>query len=123
MPDGEWDKTTLLSFEREMLGLYVSDHPLLGVEHIVAANTDCSVAELLSSATEDAERSARGGRADGQMVTVGGILSGVARKVTRQGNPWAQAVLEDLEGAIEVLFFPPPTSSARCCWPRTRSWW
>ena len=40
------------------------------------------------------------------MVTVGGILSGVQRKVTRQGNPWAAATLEDLEGAIEVLFFP-----------------
>src|SRR5712672_2541114 len=74
VPDGEWDKTTLLAFEREMLGLYVSDHPLLGVEHIVAANTDCSVAELLSSAGEEpAERAARGGRPDGQMVTLGGI--------------------------------------------------
>jgi DNA polymerase-3 subunit alpha len=106
VPDGEWDKTTLLAFEREMLGLYVSDHPLLGVEHIVAANTDCSVAELLTSATDDTERQQRGGRADGQLVTVGGILSGVQRKVTRQGNPWATATLEDLEGAIEVLFFP-----------------
>jgi DNA polymerase-3 subunit alpha len=106
VPDGEWDKTTLLAFEREMLGLYVSDHPLLGVEHLVAANTDCSVAELLSSAADDTERQQRGGRADGQLVTVGGILSGVQRKVTRQGNPWATATLEDLEGAIEVLFFP-----------------
>jgi DNA polymerase-3 subunit alpha len=106
VPDGEWDKTTLLAFEREMLGLYVSDHPLLGVEHIVAAHTDCSMAELLSSAADEPERAARGGRADGQMVTVGGILSGVQRKVTRQGNPWAAATLEDLEGAIEVLFFP-----------------
>ena len=60
VPDGEWDKTTLLAFEREMLGLYVSDHPLLGVEHIVAANTDCSVAELLSSAAD--EPSAAAGR-------------------------------------------------------------
>ena len=107
VPDGEWDKTTLLAFEREMLGLYVSDHPLLGVEHIVAANTDCSVAELLSSAGEEpAERGPRGGRPDGQMVTLGGILSGVQRKVTRQGNPWATATLEDLGGAIEVLCFP-----------------
>jgi DNA polymerase-3 subunit alpha len=40
------------------------------------------------------------------MVTLGGILSGVQRKVTRQGNPWATATLEDLEGAIEVLCFP-----------------
>jgi DNA polymerase-3 subunit alpha len=105
VPDGEWDKATLLAFEREMLGLYVSDHPLLGVEHILTAATDCSVAQLLSSATEEADR-ARSGRADGQSVTVGGILSGVQRKVTRQGNPWAAATLEDLEGAIEVLFFP-----------------
>ena len=43
---------------------------------------------------------------DGQVVTLGGILSGVARKVTRQGASWAAATLEDLEGAIEVLFFP-----------------
>jgi len=107
VPDGEWDKTTLLGFEREMLGLYVSDHPLLGLEHILAAGTDCSVAQLLSSAAEDAERLARGGRSDPQpVVTVGGILSGVQRKVTRDGNPWAAATLEDLEGAIEVLFFP-----------------
>jgi DNA polymerase III subunit alpha len=111
VPDGEWDKATLLGFEREMLGLYVSDHPLLGVEHILASGTDCSVAQLLSSAADEAERGAaergaRGGRGDSQPVTVGGILSGVQRKVTRQGSPWAAATLEDLGGAIEVLFFP-----------------
>jgi DNA polymerase-3 subunit alpha len=106
VPDGEWEKSVLLGFEREMLGLYVSDHPLLGVEHILAAATDCSVAQLLGSATEDTERTAKGNRGDTQPVTVGGILSGVQRKVTKQGNPWAAATLEDLEGAIEVLFFP-----------------
>jgi DNA polymerase-3 subunit alpha len=104
VPDGEWDKATVLGFEREMLGLYVSDHPLLGLEHVLAAETDCSVLQLLGSA-DDPERSARGDR-DGQVVTLGGILSGVQRKVTRQGNAWAAATLEDLEGAIEVLFFP-----------------
>jgi DNA polymerase III subunit alpha len=105
VPDGEWEKPALLAFEREMLGLYVSDHPLLGLEHILAAATDCSVAQLVGSALEEPERASRGER-DGQLVTVGGILSGVQRKVTRQGNPWAAATLEDLEGAIEVLFFP-----------------
>ncbi len=105
VPDGEWDKSTLLGFEREMLGLYVSDHPLLGLEHMLAAETDCSVVQLLGSADEP-ERTARGDRGDGQVVTLGGILSGVQRKVTRQGSPWAAATLEDLEGAIEVLFFP-----------------
>jgi DNA polymerase III subunit alpha len=104
IPDGEWEKKTRLNFEREMLGLYVSDHPLLGVEHIIARDTDCSLAELMS-ASEEAERP-RGDRQDGQIVKVGGILSGVQRKVTKQGNQWAAATLEDLGGAIEVLFFP-----------------
>ena len=105
VPDGEWEKQTLLGFEREMLGLYVSDHPLLGMEHALAAETDCSVAQLLS-ATDEPERSSRGDGRDSQVVTLGGILSGVTRKVTRQGASWAAATLEDLEGAIEVLFFP-----------------
>jgi len=105
VPEGEWEKSTLLAFEREMLGLYVSDHPLLGVEHVLAAATDCSLAQLIGSAEEEPERGSRPDR-DGQVVTVGGILSGVQRKVTRQGSTWAAATLEDLEGAIEVLFFP-----------------
>jgi DNA polymerase III subunit alpha len=105
VPDGEWEKATLLAFEREMLGLYVSDHPLLGVEHVLAAATDCSLAQLVGSAEDEPDRSSRGDR-DAQVVTVGGILSGVQRKVTRQGSTWAAATLEDLEGAIEVLFFP-----------------
>ena len=106
VPEGEWDKPTLLGFEREMLGLYVSDHPLLGIGHILSAATDCSVAQALGVAVEDAERAAHGERSDAQPVSIGGILSGVQRKVTRQGMPWAAATLEDLEGAIEVLFFP-----------------
>jgi DNA polymerase-3 subunit alpha len=105
IPAGEWEKSTLLGFEREMLGLYVSDHPLLGIEHVLAAATDCSLAQLVGSAEEEPERGSRGDR-DAQVVTVGGILSGVQRKVTRQGSTWATAILEDLEGAIEVLFFP-----------------
>jgi len=102
VPAGEWDKTTLLNFEREMLGLYVSDHPLFGVEHIIAREGDCSLADLM---TDDTERSGAD-RSEAQIVRVGGILSGVQRKVTKQGNQWAAAILEDLGGAIEVLFFP-----------------
>jgi DNA polymerase III subunit alpha len=99
---GEWDKPTQLNFEREMLGLYVSDHPLFGIEHIIARESDCSLADLTA---EDAERP-RTDRSDAQIVKVGGILSGVQRKVTKQGNQWAAATLEDLSGAIEALFFP-----------------
>jgi DNA polymerase-3 subunit alpha len=105
VPEGEWDQQTSLGFEREMLGLYVSGHPLLGIEHVLAAESDCSVAELLGAADEP-DRAVTADRPDGQVVTLGGILSGVQRKVTRQGNPWAAATLEDLAGAIEVLFFP-----------------
>ncbi|HEX3825035.1 MAG TPA: DNA polymerase III subunit alpha [Mycobacteriales bacterium] len=95
IPVTEWDKTILLAYEREMLGLYVSDHPLLGIEHVIAAAVDCPVSALSG---ED--------RADGTVVTIGGILSTVARKMTKRGDSWATATLEDLEGAVEVLFFP-----------------
>jgi DNA polymerase-3 subunit alpha len=96
VPVGEWDKARLLANEREMLGLYVSDHPLFGVEHVLAAAADCSVAALTSDE----------GRPDGQVVTVAGLISGLTRKVTKQGSPWAIAALEDLEGVIDVMVFP-----------------
>ncbi|MFC5830832.1 DNA polymerase III subunit alpha [Nonomuraea insulae] len=95
IPVGEWDKNTLLQFEREMLGLYVSDHPLFGVEHILALGADCSIAAVQDE-----------GRADSQVVTVGGILSGMQRKVTKRGDTWVLTQLEDLEGSIEVMIFP-----------------
>jgi DNA polymerase-3 subunit alpha len=94
--DIEWDKKVLLGFEREMLGLYVSDHPLSGVEHVLASKADCSIASL----TGDSERP------DGSIVTVAGLITGLARKVTKQGNTWAAATIEDLEGGIETMFFP-----------------
>ena len=114
IPDSEWDKKTRLNFEREMLGLYVSDHPLFGVEHILARDADIVLAELMSAGDADGGEEDRpampspppGGRNEGQIVKIGGILSGVTRKVTKQGNQWATATLEDLGGAIEVLFFP-----------------
>jgi DNA polymerase-3 subunit alpha len=95
VPLHEWDKKLLLNFEREMLSLYVSDHPLLGVEHVLAQHTDTRVTDLTSETVED-----------GKVVTVGGLLSSLARKMTKRGDPYAQAILEDLEGAIEVFFFP-----------------
>ena len=97
IPDiDEWDKMTLLGHEREMLGLYVSDHPLLGLEHILSQGTDTSIGQLLVD--ED--------RPDGSMVTVSGLITAVQRKITKRGDPWAMVTLEDLEGAIEVLLFP-----------------
>ncbi|MFN2625667.1 MAG: OB-fold nucleic acid binding domain-containing protein, partial [Mycobacteriales bacterium] len=95
VPMGEWDKATLLSYEREMLGLYVSDHPLLGLEHVLSSYADTTIAALTAENATDTA-----------VVTVGGILSGLVRKVTKRGEPYAQAMLEDLEGAIDVWFFP-----------------
>ncbi|NUS72557.1 MAG: DNA polymerase III subunit alpha [Corynebacteriales bacterium] len=95
IPPGEWEKKELLTFEREMLGLYVSDHPLLGVEHVLASVADTPLSRL-----------ADGGIEDGKTVTVAGIFASVTRKVTKQGKVWAMAQLEDLDGSVEVLAFP-----------------
>ncbi|MEV0192128.1 DNA polymerase III subunit alpha [Kitasatospora purpeofusca] len=89
----EWEKSFLLAQEREMLGLYVSSHPLHGIEHVLAEKADCAVAELAE-------------RPDGSFVTIGGIISGLQRKMTKQGNAWAIATVEDLAGSIDCMFFP-----------------
>jgi DNA polymerase-3 subunit alpha len=94
IPTGEWDKAMLLSYEREMLGLYVSDHPLLGVEHVLRANTDMSISELVDEGAQHES-----------VVTIGGLITSVTRKVSRQGASWAVVTIEDLEGSLEVLFF------------------
>ena len=92
----EFDKKEKLSFEREMLGLYVSDHPLFGVEHVLTKSADCSIGTLTGD----------DGRPDGATVTIAGMISALQRKLTKNGSPWAIATVEDLGGAIEVLFFP-----------------
>ncbi len=91
----DWDKKQRLAFEREMLGLYVSDHPLAGLEHVLAAAADCSIAALMADET----------RADGSMVTVCGLVTSLQRRMSKNGNPWASVVLEDIDGSIEVNFF------------------
>jgi DNA polymerase-3 subunit alpha len=105
IPTGEWEKADRLAFEREMLGLYVSDHPLFGLEHVLNNAADRTISALAEEAP--AGSAGYGGAvADGQVVTLAGILSGVQRRITKQGRSWASATLEDLEGAVEVLFFP-----------------
>lgn len=91
----EWDKKDKLAFEREMLGLYVSDHPLLGIEHILAQLADTEISTL----REDEENTP-------QNVTIAGLITSLNRKTTKNGNLWAIATVEDLGGSIEVMFFP-----------------
>ncbi|GIG27891.1 DNA polymerase III subunit alpha [Cellulomonas marina] len=91
----DWDKKQRLAFEREMLGLYVSDHPLSGLEHVLASAADVSVASLMADEQ----------RPDGSTVVVAGLITSLQRKMSKQGNPWAAVTLEDLEGAVEIMFF------------------
>jgi DNA polymerase III subunit alpha len=91
----EWPRKTALEFEREMLGLYVSGHPLDGAERVLRKNSEHRIADLVGDEI-----------ADGTSVTIAGIISSLERRVTKQGNAWAKATVEDLDAGIEVLFFP-----------------
>jgi DNA polymerase-3 subunit alpha len=93
VPEVEFTKTERLAHEKEMLGLYVSDHPLMGAEHALRRHTDATVAEL---------RDLR----DGEVRTVGGVITGLNRRYTKRGDAMATFGLEDLEAAIEVMVFP-----------------
>ena len=94
IPNQEWEKALLLSYEREMLGLYVSDHPLLGVEHLLRSSTDMPISQINDESIGHE-----------QIVTIGGLITQIQRKVSRRGDSWAIVTVEDLEGAVDVMFF------------------
>ena len=93
VPDVEFNKRDRLAFEKEMLGLYVSDHPLLGAEAALARRADAAIDELA-----DIE--------DGALKTVGGVITGLQKKWTRKGDLMAVFTLEDLRSSVEVMVFP-----------------
>jgi DNA polymerase-3 subunit alpha len=95
VPDDEWEDKHKLALEREMLGLYVSGHPLNRVAHLLTAQVDTAIPAILD-----------GDVPNDTQVRVGGILASVNRRVNKNGMPWASAQLEDLTGGIEVMFFP-----------------
>ncbi|SIO89317.1 DNA polymerase III subunit alpha [Nocardiopsis sp. JB363] len=94
--DEEWDRKTKLAFEREMLGLYVSSHPLAGAERVLARSRDTSIAQIVAGdlARERGE------------VRISGLISKVDKRTNKAGNQWAIATVEDLDSSMEVLFFP-----------------
>ncbi len=111
IPDQEFDKATRLAFEKEMLGLYVSDHPLKGVEAALARHTECTLAELRDAAGGgDLESSPAGafgsGAHDGVVRAVGGVVTDLRRSYTKRGELMARFTLEDLEAQMEVFVFP-----------------
>ncbi|MGH9081707.1 MAG: DNA polymerase III subunit alpha [Acidimicrobiales bacterium] len=94
LPDLEFDKAQKLAFEKEMLGLYVSDHPLLGLERALARHTDCPLAEVRDASEE------------GVVRTLGGVVTDLRRQYTKKGDLMARFVLEDLQASMEVFVFP-----------------
>ncbi len=91
----EWDKKTLLNFEREMLGLYVSDHPLSGLEQVLRSEASH---QILSATPAH-------GVGDGAQLTLAGLITRVDRRIARSGAPYALVALEDMTGETEVSFF------------------
>jgi DNA polymerase-3 subunit alpha len=92
VPDIEYDKTVKLKHEKEMLGLYLSDHPLYGFETVLSKLASCTVADLEL-------------RENGEFATLAGIISKVERKVTKRGDHMAIVHLEDLFGGVELTVF------------------
>ena len=93
IPDAEFSKSQLLKLEREMLGLYVSDHPLFGAERLLEELADTTVAGLRD-------------KDDGARVQVGGVLTGLQKRFTKKGDTYLLATLEDLSGSVDVVFWP-----------------
>ncbi|MEE8330711.1 MAG: DNA polymerase III subunit alpha [Acidimicrobiia bacterium] len=89
----EWDRKVQLAFEKEMLGLYVSDHPLFGVSELLRSMSTTTLAGLWELP-------------DGATVTVGGIVGSITRRYTRKGEPMQFFQFEDLEASVEVVCFP-----------------
>ncbi len=98
IPEIEFDKAQRLAFEKEMLGLYVSDHPLMGFEVALSRHTDSSLADMRE------EDPVAGDRAP--VRSVGGVVTDLRRSYTKKGDLMARFVLEDLQAAMEVFVFP-----------------
>lgn len=92
----EWPRKQLLAYEREMLGLYVSAHPLDGAQRLLAAFQDTGIADLVGGERDTGK----------DQVKIAGIISGLQRRINKNGMPWAIATVEDLDAGVEVLFFP-----------------
>jgi len=93
VPDVHAPRTVMLAEEKEMLGLYISDHPLAGVEHLLAARQERRVTDLEELA-------------DGEVVTLAGAVTSLKRRQTRNGARMATFTLDDRTGMIPVTVFP-----------------
>ena len=105
MPNlGEYDKERLLDLEKEVMGIYVSGHPLEGYRSLLEKNVTAVSSDFL--ALEEGEEEPEGRPHDGDLVTVGGIIEDVNTKLTRTNQMMAFVTIEDLYGSVEVIVFP-----------------
>jgi DNA polymerase-3 subunit alpha len=100
IPAEEWEKSELLSYEKEALGLYVSEHPLSSIREALRRKTDSQIVEL--------ER-----RRDGDVVTVGGIVGALRQTTTKKGEPMVFMRLDDVSGSVEAIVFNSVYGAAR----------
>jgi DNA polymerase III subunit alpha len=96
----EWEKAEKLAYEKEALGLYVSEHPLSGIREALRRKTDAQIVEL--------ER-----RRDGDVVTVGGIVGALRQTTTKKGEPMVFMRLDDVSGSVETIVFNSVYGAAR----------
>ncbi|NIH87826.1 DNA polymerase III subunit alpha [Amycolatopsis granulosa] len=92
--DEEWPRKQLLAYEREMLGLYVSAHPLDGAERILRKHAPRPIAAILDNPPKEGE------------LIISGLITSLERRVNKKGEPWAICTVEDMDASLEVLFFP-----------------
>ena len=110
-PDGvEWDRSMKLAFEKEVLGRYVSDHPLGPYEYALSQARDYQISDL--EATDETVDARTGSTVshprveEGKSIRLAGMLSGVAKKSTKTGKSMAILTLEDMEGEVSCVVFP-----------------
>ncbi|MCL2882977.1 MAG: DNA polymerase III subunit alpha [Coriobacteriia bacterium] len=122
-PDGiEWDNQVRLSFEKEAIGLYLSDHPLRPFREQLEKARDYPISALLPDVTLDegvAEASAEGGLEDvsgqppessavpqNRVITLAGMISSLSPMVSRKGDRMAKFILSDMEASVDAIVFP-----------------
>lgn len=111
-----WTRAASLSYEKEVLGFYLSDHPLKGYENLAEIWTTCKVADLPQYVKPEAAQTQtpvqktkenRWGRdANKKKVVVAGLISDLRELITKKGTRMAFAKLEDLSGTCELVIFP-----------------
>ena len=102
MPDvGEYSKEMKLAFEKEVLGIYISGHPLEEYQEMWHKNITNTTADFLLD-EETGEMAVQ----DGRMATIGGIISEKKIKYTKNERVMAFLQVEDLLGSVEVIVFP-----------------